>query len=136
MKIAAPKRLRAEDFGSDDRDLINRLAYVINTFFDDVNKALSKNIDFTNLNRELITLSVKIDGSGLVMNKPQVKTSITGKPAGFNVLKASRTDTVGFPTSAPFVSFDFNGDIITITNITGLQANSEYNLTLELISSN
>jgi hypothetical protein len=51
-----------------------------------------------------------------------------------SVVSASNQTNPGiYPTAAPFVSFTYSGDIVTILNITGLQANSQYSLTLELI---
>lgn len=134
MKIQTPKKLRAEDFKSDQQDLVNKIAYVFNVFADEVYSVLNKGVDYDNLNRQKVDIIVSINATGMIMNSPQIKTNLRGKIAGINVLNAIHTSSsTTYPTSAPFVSFTINGGILTILNITGLQANSEYKLTLELV---
>lgn len=134
MRIQIPKKLRAEDFKSDQQDLIQKIAYVYNSFCDEVYSVLNKNIDYENLNRQIIDIIVKIGDTGEVLSTPQIKTSVRGKIRGLLVLNAlNQVNSRIYPTSAPFVSWTINGDILTILNITGLQNNSEYKLTLELV---
>lgn len=87
------------------------------------------------MNRKLIVVNVKINGSGQVINNPQIRYSLTnGKVSGVVCVSATNINDPGiYPTTTPFISYTFNSGILTILNITGLQINSEYNLTLELI---
>jgi hypothetical protein len=133
-QIQAPKKLRTEDFDSKYQDIISKVAFVVNPFFDSIYYVLNGNIDFFNLNRAAVSVTVSIDSSGKLIGNPQVKTSIVTKIKGLNVINAvnsNSTDT--YPVSAPFVSWSASGGIITILNVTGLQNSSEYVLTLEVI---
>lgn len=138
-KIQAPKRIRAEDFAEDERSLVSKLGFVVNSFMDDVYNALNSNLDFNNLNRQLVTLDVRM-GPGLtpaVLNSPQIKHTLRGRPIGISCIKAQNlVSPLVFPLSTPFVSFTFNENIITLLAIAGLQADSEYRLTLEIIGEN
>lgn len=128
-------RIRVEDFKSDEREMVGKLAGQINRFFEQVTSLFNKNIDYDNLNRQLSIVNVKIDGSGNVINNPQVKYTLnTGRVRGVNVVLALNNTNPGtYPTTAPFLSMTFANGIMTIVNVTGLQNNSDYNLTLELI---
>lgn len=138
-KIQAPKRIRAEDFAEDERSLIGKLAFIVNSFMDDVYNALNSNLDFNNLNRQLVSLDIRM-GSGAtpaVLNSPQIRHTLRGRPVGINCIKAQNlNNTLVYPLATPFVNFTFNENIITLLAITGLQADSEYRLTLEIIGEN
>ena len=132
-KLQIPKKLRVEDFDQDDQALISKIAFVYNVFADEVYNTLNKNIDYDNLNRQFVTISVSIDNTGKLINPPQIKTLLNGRVRGLNVLNAiNLIDSSIYPTTAPFISWTINSDILTILNITGLQNNSQYSLSLEL----
>jgi hypothetical protein len=133
-KIKTPAIIRGEDFPEETRETVDKLAAVLNPFNDDVFRQMNGNLGFDNINRQLVTLDVKIDSSGEVINEPQIKISLRTKVAGTNVISAQNlVNTSTYPTSQPFISWSTNGNILTIKNITGLQANSQYRLTVELI---
>lgn len=141
-KPALPPRFRVEDFEEQFRDLIDTLAGELNAFNNDVYNQLNGNITFDNLDRQLVpNLVVQMDASGAVINKPQVKLTLKSKISGISVINAqNNTNVEVYPTSHPFISFTVGTDkgtdkIITIKNITGLQANSKYTLTVEIIGS-
>lgn len=132
-KLQIPKKLRVEDFEQDDQALISKIAFVYNVFADEVYNTLNKNIDYDNLNRQFVTINVFIDNTGKLINPPQIKTLLNGRVRGLNVLNAiNLIDSSIYPTTAPFISWTINSDILTILNITGLQNNSQYSLSLEL----
>lgn len=132
-KLQIPKKLRVEDFDQDDQALISKIAFVYNVFADEVYNTLNKNIDYDNLNRQFVTINVAIDNTGKLINPPQIKTLLNGRVRGLNVLNAiNLIDSSIYPTTAPFISWTINSDILTILNITGLQNNSQYSLSLEL----
>jgi hypothetical protein len=134
-KIQQPKRIRIEDFKDDQKDLITKISDLVAPFMDDVFRALDGSIDFDNLNRQIVDIEVMINASGQVVNNPQVKTTFkTQKVRGINVINAvNLVNSSVYPTSLPMVNFTINGSLMTILNIVGLQANSRYRLTLELI---
>jgi hypothetical protein len=133
-KIQIPRKLRVEDFKSDQQDIVGKIGDIYNSFVEEVYNVLNKRIDYDNLNRELKEVTVLMNASGSLASLPQIKTAVNGKIKGISVLNAiNLINPNTYPTSAPFVSWTINGNIITILNITGLQANSEYKLTLEII---
>lgn len=138
-KIEAPKRIRAEDYSADDRNLVTALGNSINDFFENVYQTLSGNIDFDNLAQSIVEVEIKRDSAVLpassLKSMPQVKTGLNRKIRGIQCIAAFRTDSSGSPESQPFITFTINStNIITIQKVTGLQDNSTYTLRLLLIT--
>lgn len=133
-KMQIPKKIRVEDFSGENKEVIERIGYAFNPFADEVYGLLNGNLDSNNLNRQISDISVLIDNIGTLKSQPQLKLTISGKIRGINVISATnQVNPSIYPISAPFVSFSINGPTLTILNVSGLQNNSEYRLTLELI---
>ncbi len=134
-RIPDIKRIRVEDFKKEDQDMISKIAYSFNTFADQVINVFNKNVDFDNLNRQLIEVQVELDGTGAVVNPPKAKFNLrNGKISGISVVSAVNTqDPSIYPTNSPFVSYTFTNGLLSVVNVTGLQVSSKYKLTLELI---
>lgn len=134
MKIQIPKKIRAEDFKSDQQEIVNKIGDIFNCFADEVYQVLDKRIDNDNLARQRVIVNVSMGPTGVLISQPQVRTTLYGKVAGVVVLSAiNQTNPSVYPAGAPFISFTINGNILTILSITGLQANNEYKLALDLI---
>lgn len=135
-KLQIPKKVRIEDFKDDEREMIGKIAFIINNTFDDLYNIINGRIDFSNLNRQLVDVNVIIDSAGKLASAPQIKTTVMGRVRGLNVIAASGSiaNKQVFPVSAPFVNFTTNANLLTISNISGLQNSSQYTLTLELIA--
>lgn len=133
-KIEIPSKIRAENFKEEDRPVVSGIGAIYNQFVDQIYFLLNGNIDFENLNRQLVTVSIAMDSTNKVINSPSVKFDLRSKIQGVSCVKAQcLNNPLLYPSSTPFISFNINGSSIVITNITGLQANSQWNLTLELI---
>ena len=133
-KIEAPKRIRTEDFSSDQRAIVERIGEALNTFNQDVYNLLYRGLDFDNLNQQIITIPVTIDGSGDISNEPKFVTSVRGKIRGVIVVNCvDPNNPSNYPTSQPFVSFNFNNNVITVNHVTGLNPGSSYQLTLLIL---
>ena len=137
------RQIKPEDFDSKDQKLIQKLAFPINTFMQQVITALSNNLDFNNLNEQIVSFTVSVDSSGTPTTPVQFKNSLKTKPIGMVCISAVNTSTnLRFPVATPFASFTLNGDLIVITNIAGLnvptgQTNSDsYTLTLRVTGAN
>lgn len=127
------KRILRDDFESKYGDLIDRLAFVLNRFMEQVVREVNGNLDFTNLAEELQSYKVTVNASGVPIGNDLVRSSINN-PSGLVVIKASNlTSITTFPTSAPWISFKPSGNLLKIQKITGLQADNEYRLTLRII---
>lgn len=128
------KRIQVENFDKDDQAVAEKLAYPLNSFMEQTQAVLKGNVDFQNLNRELLTLDVLVGADGKPVVITKVKSALRTKVAGLNCIRANNsTDSTLFVVGAPFVTFTQTNDILTILHVTGLQANNKYRLILESI---
>jgi len=139
-KLEGIKRLVKEDFSQDDQDLIDRLGYVINPAFESISRILNKGIDVTsNLNQQIIDFSLRVDATGSLITDKFVRFSLANNQCrGVQVIAAVNLDNPAvYPTTQPFVSFRITqtAGVLSIENVTGIQANTRYRLTLLLIGS-
>lgn len=134
-KIQQPKKLRAEDFQGENQQFVQQFAYIFNDLADSFYFSLIKSLDFENMNRDLVQVNVNIGSSGQVTNLPQIKYNLKNAPKGVSCVRAiNQTNPTIFPTQSPFVSWGLlNNGNMQILNVTGLQDNSQYVLTLEII---
>lgn len=131
-KIQSFKRIIKENFDSDYQDLIDAIGGSINVFAEDVINAFNKNITVDdNLKMEYKDVDVTVNASGLPNITTQYKTVLLGRIKGVSVERAENlTNSTTYPTSAPFITFTQNDQVITIKHITGLVANNKYRLTV------
>lgn len=132
-KLDSPKRIIKEDFEEDYQEMIDKLAFIQNTFNEQVYQAFNKSINNDNLSREFVTITVENGGGNLKM-PTQFKIGLS-KIIGMNTIRAENlTNLAVYPTSIPFLTWTLNGNIITVKNVSGIQDNNKYRLTLEVIS--
>lgn len=102
---------------------------------DQLSDAFNKNINNDNLSRETIIVTVENSTGGTLKMSVQIKLSLKNRIIGLNVVRAENlTNSAVYPTNAPFLSWGVSTNIMTILNITGIQDNNKYRLTLEIIS--
>lgn len=138
MKIGGYKRIVVEDYDSKYQDLIGKLGFVVNSSFDTIFQALTRNLSINdNLNQYLTSFDVKVSANGIPINKTQVKTNLKGSCVGIICVKAiNQTNSSSYPSSSPLISFSqVDSSIISIDHITGLSANQTYTLTVILLGS-
>lgn len=122
-----------EDFAEDDRELVEKLAFPLNAFFEQVRNLLTKNIDFQNLNMELVTLTVSTV-SGVPISQTNFKITLKNRMAGAVCISATNLDVPSnYPVTGPFMSFTQNEKIVTADHISGLQDNQFYKLVFMVI---
>lgn len=132
-RIQIPKKFRTEDFGPDEQKIADQLAGVYNDFADQVYQTLTKGIDYENLRRQVTVLTVNIDKNGLVAQTPEIKLNILNRVLGVQVLNATNVNNAAiYPTTAPWISWSINSNILRILNITGLPVSSQWQLTLDI----
>lgn len=123
------KRIQKSDFAEEDQEMVDKLAFPINSFFEQTRSALDHNIDFTNLNQEVITLETMVDVNGMPTLETKYKTTLKTKVVGQVCINAfNLTNNTLYPVSAPFLSFEQNANIVTILNVSGLQPANKYRL--------
>lgn len=123
------KRIAKEDFDETQQPLIEKLAYPINSFFEQVRNAFNKNIDFTNINQEIIEFTVQVDVNGNPLTPLQFKSTLRTTVQGMTCIRGENLTSLGIPVvNTPFATFSPNGNIVVISNIKGLTANERYKL--------
>lgn len=132
MKLNVTKRIVTEDFPKEDQALVGKLAFAMNSFFEQVAGAFNKNITIEdNLNMDIKSVVVTVDASGIPTVAAAFQSVLRTKVRGISVLRARNNVTATvYPTGAPFISFEENGKVVTIQHVTGLQAANSYTLTL------
>jgi hypothetical protein len=131
--IDTVKRINVDEFKQEDREVAERIANIYNYFAEQVTNVINGKLDFSNLNRAIVTVEVTAGTNGNPIQTTQFNSS-TGLQ-GVNVIQAvNLTNRANFLQSTPFISFTASGTgVYTIDNITGLNASQRYRLTLELI---
>ena len=141
--IPTQRFLKPEDFDSKDQALVNKLAFPLNTFMQQVITALTNNLDFNNINMQVNTFTATVDVNGIPTIPLSFQNKLTTKLYGLiciNALNQSGTNRV--PAAQPFITWTQNNSTITVKNITGLgipagQTNSDsYTFTVLLIGQN
>lgn len=127
------QRILPEDFREEDRQTITQLASVLNYFMTQTVDTINGRIDYDNINKQVVTFDVIVDSTG----KPIQTLNFTAESGviGGNVLNAQNlTNNTLYPTAQPFVSFNAlqQNKLYRVNNISGLQANNKYRITLEV----
>lgn len=132
-KISGYQTLVKENFPSKYYDLVGVIAYPLNNVIQQLVNALN-NKQLTvgdNLNQQYKTIVVTVDSTGKPLQTLTYKSTLIGKTQGISVVSASNiTNSSTYPTSAPFIAWSDNSGTVTISHISGLQANNQYSLTL------
>jgi hypothetical protein len=131
--IDSVKRIKTDEFKSEDRDVAERIGNVYNFFAEQVTNILNGNLDEFNLGRPIITLTVTTNAAGIPVQQTRFSSKIGLK--GTKVIRAvNTTNSVNFLQSGPFITYSSQGNgIYSVNNITGLNPSETYQLTIELI---
>lgn len=130
-KVPDVKRINKEDFDGPMQDTIDQLAFPINSFMEQTRNALDRSLDFTNLNQEVIVLTITPDINGIPVTDTQYKSNLKTRVLGHICINASNlTNTLNTVLSTPFISFVQNEKLVKINKVSGLQPNQKYTLTL------
>ena len=132
-----PKRNNIDPAGfpNEVQEGMQGLAGTLNAFIRDTVDCLEKGLDFKNINQDLVTIRVRVDASGVPIQGGSFKNTLKSKQVeGIQVIRAINVQSSAiYPTSHPFISYIENDKVVTIRNVTGLQANNSYDLTLLVI---
>ncbi len=130
-KVSNKKLLLVEDFPEKYRSLVDRLAFSLNPFMDEVVNAFAGNIDISNLNQEIVQFNVLVDSNGV----PQVATAfgVSSRPRGFSIINVTNNTDNSLLTGAPFITYSINNVLINVKHITGLLENKRYTVTLLVV---
>lgn len=133
-RIENERRIIKEEFKKEDRDTIDKLAFILNSFMRQVVDTINGKIDFNNLNQEVKSFSVTVDSNGTPISDLVIKYNLLNKIQGIKCINATNlTSSSTYVTGTPFLSYTPGEGNVTVNNITGLQANNKYYITLILI---
>lgn len=125
------KRLSKEDFPAKYRDLIEKLALPINSHIEQVRNALNGNLDFVNLAQEAKTFTFTTDVTGQPLTQITFNSGLSSNVQGMLVSRVVITsNNTAFANTLPVVSWSQSNNLITITNIGGLQPETAYQLSV------
>lgn len=133
MKLPSWRRIFTTDYDKQYQKLIDTLAVSLNNAMDSIFGTLNNNVSLADnifCDVKMVTVTVNSTGTpvqGLAFTLSNVTTPLTGVQV-INAL--NNTKSTIYPTSQPFISYTQSGQTITINNITGLQANNNYTLTI------
>lgn len=131
MKLNDIKRLTTDDFPKDESALISKLAFALNPFLEQISTMFNKNIDFDNLNQEVITFTVEVDSVGLPKTLTDIRSTLKTKVRGITCIRAVNLENDGtYPISCPFITFTTLGSLIRVQQVSGIPANKRYSLTV------
>lgn len=134
MLISNFKRIVIEDFSASDQALVNKLAFIINPMIDQLQTVFHNNVDFDNLNQQLLNFDVTVDSSGKPTTSLQLSFDLNTRPKGLVVIQAVAYTNNIFATGCPFISYTANANgNINVQNIAGLPANQKFNLQVIII---
>lgn len=123
------KRIQKSDFDEEYQEMIDKLAFPINSFFEQTRSLADKNIDFKNLNQEIIKIDVLVDAGGIPIIEAKYRSTLKTTVQGHSCINAVNiSGTPGYVTGTPFLTFLQNGNIVTILHIAGVPANTKFQL--------
>ena len=133
-RIDNTRRIIREDYDKEYHGLIDRLGFVLNSFMEQTVRQVNGNLDASNLRADIITVKITVNASGVPIGNNLFKSEVI-RPIGTTVISAAnKTNGNVFPTSHPFITFTTgtNSTLMKIRNITGLQADNEYELVIKV----
>lgn len=126
-RIQRPKRISSESLPPEARQSVDLVGNSMNTFMEETYIAIMGNLGVTsNLNMEFKTLKITVDASGVPTSTVSFKSNLKSKIAGAVVIRAFEA----IPTGQPFINFSENNGVATITQVSGLAANTQYQLVI------
>lgn len=127
------KRLTVEDFPKEDQGLVSKIAFVVNSFHEQVRSALNKSINFDNLDQQVVTLSFLTNDQGQPLSTQQFRSELQTNVRGILPISINVNNNQGLASTMPVINFTQNENLVSIPFIGGLQPETRYSLTLLLI---
>ena len=131
MKIQGPKRILTNDFSKDDQEVASKMGGLLNTFNEEIHRAISKNLTIAdNLDQEIKIFTAIVDANGVPTTSISFRSNLRSNLSGMQVIRALGNN---YPNSQPFISYTQSSGIITVDHIAGLPANTQFQLVVLLI---
>lgn len=133
-KLPNTKRIISEDFPEEAKTVVDKLAFILNKFMQDVVSIVNGNLDFDNFKHEKVSFELTVNSSGTPVGNDIIRNSMSDSVVGIDVIRAVNTKTSSnYPTSTPFINYDYsNSGQLRVKNATGLVADEKYRITVIL----
>lgn len=128
MRLPSFKRIFKQDFAQNDQQLIEKLSFILNNGIDVLYQALNKNLSFTdNIYGSLKSFNVEVDSTGIPVSNVIIPLDISAPAKGLITLKVDNTtNSTGYPSTAPWISWTQVNSGIQVNHISGLDAKNTY----------
>lgn len=134
-QITGGKRITTDDFSSEERELVRKLAFILNPFIEQTISIVNGKLTVSdNLNMFFKDVTVVVDANGKTTNTAAFTSSI-GKIHGMIVISHQQADS-GTPiilSGAPYCTYSQENNIIYIQYVTGLPPDRKINLKLLIL---
>jgi hypothetical protein len=133
-KVNNIKRLTKEGFDEEYHQLVDTLSYSLNPLIDQIVNAFNKNINFDNINQELVSIEATVNASGVPKSELNIKSALKTRINGCVVVNiVNLTNSTALLTGSPFINYDLATNGIIIKQITGLISDNKYRVSFVLI---
>lgn len=132
MLLPSFRRLFSSDFPNQFKALIDTLGVSLNNGIEVLYQALNNGLTLEdNINCTIKPITLTVDATGKPTQNSAILLNTTNKVDGCVVLNAlNQTNSATFPSGGVFISWSQSGSQLNLNNITGLQANQSYTLTV------
>lgn len=133
-KLPNTRKILSEDFPAEAKTVIDKLAFILNKFMQDVVGVINGNLDFDNFKHKKVSVELTVDATGIPVGNDLIQNSMTSSVIGITCIRAINTKTsTNYPTSTPLVSFDYNTkNQLRVKHVTNLTPDEKYVLTVIL----
>lgn len=134
MQLNNVRRIIVEDYKSEHRETVGKLADILNSFMEEVVLLSQGNIGTENLTRNIIKADFTVDAHGRPIGVNQINIGLNSYLGNkiINVQNLSGGDNV---ISAPYLDCSFQGNgLVKINKIIGLPVGKKIRLTIEFIA--
>lgn len=134
MQLDNVRRIVVEDFKQEDRQTVEKLAEILNSFMDQVVLLSQGNIGIENLTRKIVRIDITVDANGKPMGVSQINTGLFSY-AGANVINVQSLVGGENVISTPYLDCAYQGNgLVRINKFTGLPPGKKLRVTIEFIS--
>lgn len=125
------KKINVSDFSSNNTPDIQKLARSLNPFFDSISQVMKKGLTVAeHLPFEYVTFETTVDVSGTPTSVLKLPIGLTANVQGMFVIQVSG----GIPSATPFVIYNIEKNIATVSKVVGLPANVKFKITVMVLS--
>lgn len=130
--LQRPKRISGELLSNELRPAVDSVGSSLNSFIEETYIAIMGNLGVTsNLNMEFKTITITVDANGIPITTTSFKSNLKSKIIGCIVIRSLNS----YPINQPFINFSENSGVATINQVSGLTANTQYQLVILTIGS-